>query len=651
MITQEELERRLQESGVRILVGELRDVPRTLQDWDLIEPDGSGYRFRVELLRRWIAERKPLFRVQEEIDYIQPVAENLFQAAYAFYQGGRLKEALPLLQQVVRMNPNHQRGTLLLAQILLTQDQLDEALQLLENLFQYSPAAARPRLIQVLLLQAQANAAEEKQLELYDRVLVLEQGQPEALAGQRRIWEKRGDVARTTNDIETAVKAYQEAGVPSSKILEVIDKYITDLERSKNFVPALGLARQLWREQVDLQTRLASAEAAQTRAEDVAKQERKRGDEVASMLREQLRNERRARQEAEQKAQETVQLNSKLKMELMSEKSIGEKEGMRNQSPDSNTLPVQSTVRQLAPWNPLDHLRVLWWLFVTPGSLEAYRSEGQIESIGRWLAAALICLPILIPCLALGVGALQPVGNAPSAPIYLLLSGVLILAGGLTGWLNGREMDSASDLAFILAFVATFIAAVGVATGVALTVVFVVAYILVLGIAVGVSSGVTGVAAAWATFGIAFSASFGVALVVAVDVTLNGAFLLAVSVALVLAFIVSGIIAYLSESSEPAEVLAQTFAVTFVLVFIVAGAITGGMAGGFVSSLLGLVAVILALLSIGIVSLSVVVVVESVLKNKTTAHPTMIVIGITGTLALLTLVWFGFLGGWQIFTR
>ena len=59
-ITQEELEIRLQESGVRILVGELRDAPSTLQDWDLIEPDGDGYRFRVELLRRWIAERKPL---------------------------------------------------------------------------------------------------------------------------------------------------------------------------------------------------------------------------------------------------------------------------------------------------------------------------------------------------------------------------------------------------------------------------------------------------------------------------------------------------------------------------------------------------------------------------------------------------------------
>ena len=62
-----------------------------LQDWDLIEPEDGGYRFRVELLRQWIVQRKPIARVQGEIDYIQPAAENLFRAAYALYQGGRLK--------------------------------------------------------------------------------------------------------------------------------------------------------------------------------------------------------------------------------------------------------------------------------------------------------------------------------------------------------------------------------------------------------------------------------------------------------------------------------------------------------------------------------------------------------------------------------
>lgn len=67
-INQAELERRLQESSIRMLIGELQNAPRTLQEWDLVEPADGGYRFRVEMLRRWIAENKPLSRVQEEID-------------------------------------------------------------------------------------------------------------------------------------------------------------------------------------------------------------------------------------------------------------------------------------------------------------------------------------------------------------------------------------------------------------------------------------------------------------------------------------------------------------------------------------------------------------------------------------------------------
>jgi len=88
VITQGELEKLLQESGIRILIGELQDAPRVLKGWDIIQPENGGYRFQVEMLRRWIVQKKPLARVQDEIDRIKPVAESLFQAAYGFYQAG-----------------------------------------------------------------------------------------------------------------------------------------------------------------------------------------------------------------------------------------------------------------------------------------------------------------------------------------------------------------------------------------------------------------------------------------------------------------------------------------------------------------------------------------------------------------------------------
>ncbi|MEM7134580.1 MAG: VWA domain-containing protein [Chloroflexota bacterium] len=183
-----ELEQRLHESGVRILVSELRDAPVLLERLDLIRPEQEGYRFHTELLRRWIVDNKTLNRVQEELDHIEPAAENLFQAAYIFYRTGNLEQAAPLLEQVIGLNPNHARGMQVLSEIRLAQGDLDKALILLRSLYEYNPVAARPRLIQALLTQAQSTQSSSQRLSLYDEILVIDPQQSEAKQGRRRIW-------------------------------------------------------------------------------------------------------------------------------------------------------------------------------------------------------------------------------------------------------------------------------------------------------------------------------------------------------------------------------------------------------------------------------------------------------------------------------
>jgi len=192
VITQKELEQCLQESGVRILIGELQNAPRVLEDWDLIQPEDGGYRFRMEMLRRWIVERKPLTRVQDKLDRVLPVAENLFQAAYGIYQRGDLDGATPLLQQAVNLNPNHLKANQLLAEILLAQGNTGEALKLLETLYEYHPSAARPRLVQTLIKQAKGEEQENERLAVYEKVLKMDPRQPEAIAEYQEIWGKRG---------------------------------------------------------------------------------------------------------------------------------------------------------------------------------------------------------------------------------------------------------------------------------------------------------------------------------------------------------------------------------------------------------------------------------------------------------------------------
>jgi branched-chain amino acid transport system substrate-binding protein len=212
-ISQEELESRLQESGVRILIGELRDAPSVLEEWNLIQSSHDGIRMRVEILRLWIVDKKPLSRVREEMDRILPVAENLFQAAYRLYQSSELNETRQLLQRALGHNPNHMKANQLLAEILLAEGDLIEARKLLETLYTYNPSLARPRLIQTLLSQAKRETEESAQLALFEKVIELDPRQPEAVSNCSRLWENKGDRAFEKNDYENALIEYEKAGI------------------------------------------------------------------------------------------------------------------------------------------------------------------------------------------------------------------------------------------------------------------------------------------------------------------------------------------------------------------------------------------------------------------------------------------------------
>jgi hypothetical protein len=48
--------------------------------------------------------------------------------------------------------------------------------------------------------------------------------------------------------------------------------------------------------------------------------------------------------------------------------------------------------RRLNPRNPLDHLRLLWWVLVTPQQLVIHREiygEGDERNVGKWLSSTL----------------------------------------------------------------------------------------------------------------------------------------------------------------------------------------------------------------------------------------------------------------------
>ncbi len=219
-ITDSNLEKWLYDNGIRVFIRQLQNAPRVLQDWDLLEYGKDGYHFKVELIRRWVKENKPLRRVQDDLDHIDPIADNLYKRALNSYKDEKFSTSINRLNEALNSNPNHLKAQQLLADILLAQGQFKRARQHLQTLYHYKPLAARPRLIQVLLKLAESTNDEDEQVQLYEQVLSLEPTQVEAINKRKAILEQHGNTALETEDFNTALKVYQKLGF-KRKLVEI----------------------------------------------------------------------------------------------------------------------------------------------------------------------------------------------------------------------------------------------------------------------------------------------------------------------------------------------------------------------------------------------------------------------------------------------
>jgi tetratricopeptide (TPR) repeat protein len=174
--------------GIAIIMRELKEVPKLLQDWDLIElVENEGYRFRVELLRLWIKEYKSLDEVQQELDYINPSAEILYKAGLELYNNQHKQEATDLLRRAIDLNPAHIKANQLLADILCQYQNFVEASKILKEFSKYNPRATKPQLIIVYMALAQKDERDQDKLEFYNKVLKLEPNHSEAKKQKQEI--------------------------------------------------------------------------------------------------------------------------------------------------------------------------------------------------------------------------------------------------------------------------------------------------------------------------------------------------------------------------------------------------------------------------------------------------------------------------------
>jgi tetratricopeptide (TPR) repeat protein len=265
----------LNRSKVYLILRDLDLAPETLIAWDLLRPVGPEvYRFAVPLLRRWVADEKPLRRVKANLDSLEPLAESLYQSAEGFSKIGNVDEAERLLRNALDVNPYHFRARLLLGKVLLAQGRPNAAVEELKPAYDFDARSSKSQFITALLAAADGptddNDDQRRQLALYEQILSIDPHQPDALKKRAGLKRRQASALLQSGELDRALGIYEEIGdregaarvaalkrrQASAQRLSVAERY----EASEDWNAAIALYQQLlaefpddgtWRERLE----------------------------------------------------------------------------------------------------------------------------------------------------------------------------------------------------------------------------------------------------------------------------------------------------------------------------------------------------------------------------------------------------------------
>jgi len=222
--TAESINEALHQHRVQLLGIELTRAPDMLVDWGWLQKteERGGYKFVVEILRRWISKKHSLENAKRELENISKRAIRDYTYARQAHLDGDLEIAVESYRRALAANPNHAGAQLGLAQALHEQGLIEEAVTEYEKAYNLDEIA-REGLIKALLasgevLEKDATSVAEA-VKRYERILEvapdhemarkrlidIKLAEAEEYEGQRE-WKRANDVytwlIREFNDTE-----------------------------------------------------------------------------------------------------------------------------------------------------------------------------------------------------------------------------------------------------------------------------------------------------------------------------------------------------------------------------------------------------------------------------------------------------------------
>lgn len=269
VIREDDIVQVLSAHATRLRTREVEMAPRDLVRRHVLEAAGEReYRFAVELFRRWVRQHKPLRDVKDELDQLNPMAEQLFGLGQGFFKRRQWAIATRYFRDSLLINTRHFRSRLHLGEALLEMGQTEEAVAELEKAYELDHDEARLPLARALMAQAKVRSQmgeEEGALQAAERALQFSPNERAAHELRTAIWTRRGDAALAQEKYQVAIAAYREAGLPDKaaqteltqrrQALQAIADQAVNQAAKKNWPEAETLYEQLVGQAPDDQSR------------------------------------------------------------------------------------------------------------------------------------------------------------------------------------------------------------------------------------------------------------------------------------------------------------------------------------------------------------------------------------------------------------
>jgi len=225
------------ENAPRLRTRDVERAPQYLEERHILERTGHDkYCFSIELLRLWISKNKPLNKIKDALDSIDPLADSAFNTGQEFFKRQMWKKAIGQFRNALEINPRHFRARFQLGESLLRNKQIEAAISEFEAAYNLDQNETRLALASALIILAKKELERNnynKAIEIFNRALVVSPNEGQAQNLLAKTLEEQRKTSMPAQQTQTRPTLIIGLGGTGQQVLTLIKKNLLEINNGQ----------------------------------------------------------------------------------------------------------------------------------------------------------------------------------------------------------------------------------------------------------------------------------------------------------------------------------------------------------------------------------------------------------------------------------